>query len=869
MTPTPDTPEPAPNDAVLAAAIKPGDTLGAYRIDQRLSASEVYVTWSATDTGSGRAVLVRQLIPGSPVAREPAFVNRCRAEVKKQQALKDKVRRVVFLDDLIEDARGTFVVTDHVQGASVEALLCSRPDAFDMFRALRIIYAVARTLSQLHKHGLVHGGLRTTSLIVNANASVHLCEAGLSSLIAEQEALDPEAARYMAPELFRAEAPDAQSDIYSLGMIAYEIFAGRGAFNQVFASVLGDQRGAAMRWMKWHTNPRALATPLHELNPKTPEKLSELVARMMAKERNRRIATADQLVEAIHRNFGRDAVAKAEAADQPTDAPPTTSPTTGPGDTAKLPPRSSRPKILAITAVILILAAGGVWMTVSTIKHNALQQRRSLAEDALRDADRDYKVGRFDQALSIYQQVARDWPDAGDGLGKHGRAGALIAQLQLDLAGDDLAAAHRRLSALEGAADAGPVDRSAVRALSDELDRREQFKQVTDAIQKHLDAGEFAQARIAARDLVGAGLTESESNTLMNLQVRIDARLESEQVGKVLAQADDLAGQDDFAGAIALLTDSAERLHGPRLSSKIKSLELEQSFRGAVARSEAAEGREDYDGAIEALGQALSLRADADLSAHLLVLKAKSAVERGRALAEAGDMTGAAEQFTDALGYDPENTEAKGRLARMNVTIAKQSHVEAGRRAEASGDLAQAAGQYREALKSGPDEEVESALKRVEVALALARADQMIRAEQLDQAGEALDEARQLQPDNPQVEQAQQNLDRHVQYRELVDRGDAFVEQGRYARATQTYVKARDVIDTDEIAKRLNDTEYAHLLAQARGFMAGEQWASARGMLDTAAGIRVTDELTRLRDQVDRELKQIAAEKQAEGDGDE
>ena len=59
---------------------------------------------------------------------------------------------------------------------------------------------------------------------------------------------------------------------------------------------------------------------------------------------------------------------------------------------------------------------------------------------------------------------------------------------------------------------------------------------------------------------------------------------------------------------------------------------------------------------------------------------------------------------------------------------------------------------------------------------------------------------------------------------------------------------------TEEVEQRLDDTEFNHLLAQARGYIDNEQWSSARGILSTAARIRVTDELTTLREQVAKGL---------------
>lgn len=577
MTETPDSTPTAPEPA-----LKPGDTLGPYRIVRQLGAGEASAVWQAQDTSPGEDVVIRQLIPGSPTARERSFLQRCEGEVQKQLALTGKVRRVVLLKELADDPRGAFVVTDFVNGASVEQLLDSRPDPFDLVRGLRIVHATAKVLDQLHQNGMIHGGLRPSNIILRLSGGVQVCDAGITGLIAEQEALSPDAARYMAPEIFHGVAADARSDIYALGMVAYEMLAGRGAFENVFGAVLGDKRSSAMRWMKWHTNARVQAPALHELNPRVPVRLSDLVSRMMAKDLTKRIASADQLLDAIQRHFGQDAIVKAEASPDAFTPSGAQIKATGPGDTTELPPRSKLPMILAVATLVVVVLTTGIWLTVSTIKQNAFEQRRSSTENALTDADRAYNAGRFDDALKLYEAQAQAWPDDGDPLGLHGRAGALLTQAQLGLASGDYSAARGRLLDLDRLAEAGPADRAAVKALTDEINRREAFDESIETIQRHLDTGEYAQARRVIQDAQRTDLTDTESQTLMDLQVQIDAQLESEQVVEALARADELAEDGNVSGAINHLDGVKRRLKSPRIDDRIKSLGLLKSFDEAV-----------------------------------------------------------------------------------------------------------------------------------------------------------------------------------------------------------------------------------------------------------------------------------------------
>ena len=857
MTENTSQPEHEPT-AIPDAALKPGDMLGPYKILRQLGASRTSVLWRARDTATGKDVVVRQLIPGSPAARQRSFLERCEREVRKQQALAGKVRRVVLLKELTDDPRGAFVITDFVSGASVEQLLSSRPDPFDLVRGLRIVHATAKVLDQIHTNGLIHGGLRPSNVILRLSGGVQVCDIGITALIADQEALSPASARYMAPELFHGVAGDATSDIYSLGMVAYEMLAGRGAFEQAFSAVLGDPRSAAMCWMKWHTNARALPPPLHELNPRIPVRLGDLVSRMMAKDRSKRIASAGQLLDAIQRHFGNKAIDQAEVSpDAFTPSGPQVA-ATGPGDTAELPSRNKTPKIIAIAAAIALTLTAGIWITVSTVKSQALAQRRALSSDALEDADHAYSAGKFSEALALYQAQASAWPKADDPLGMHGRAGSLLAGAQTQLAAGDYEKALASLRELDRLGEAGPADRQAVKTLTDEVKRRQSFDKSVATIREHLDAGRFAQARAMVQDTRRTGLTEQETQTLLDLQVQIDARLETQQVDEAIAQADRLAETGDFSAAINHLTGIQNRVKSPRIDDRIKSLKLSEDFKQALERGESDQRAGNLDSAVGFFEQALALREDPDLSARVLKLKSQAAVQRGRDMAEAGDSEGAKEAFTTALGYDPANTEARGWLARMNVTIEKRSQVEAGRRAEASGDLLQAAGHYRGALEHGPDAELEADLRRVEAGAALARAEQLLAAGWIDRAGVELAKAKSLAPDSAAVDEAIKRHDQHARYRDLLTRGDGFAERGRFAQAKQAYRQARDIMDTDQINQRLDDTEFNHLIAQARGYIDNHQWTSARGILNTAAKLRITDELNELRQRVSAGLKNSA-----------
>ena len=830
-------------------ALNVGDSIGGYTIAELISADAASAVWRAQDS-EGKEHIVRQLIPGSPAATDRNFLSRCQKQVEKQQAIKGKAKRATMLDELIADPRGAFVVSSYIGGATVNQLLDSRPDPFDLVRALRIVHAVAKVLDTIHKNGLIHGGLRPGSIVLRMNGGVTVSDIGVTGLVAEQEALSPQAARYLAPELFHGVAGDAQSDIYSLGMIAYEMLAGRGAFEMAFNAVLSDPRGPAIRWMKWHTNARVSAPPLHEINPRVPVRLSDLVARMMAKDRTKRITSAEQLLMAIHRHFGSDAIDKAQVSPDAFTPSGAQISATGPGDTTELAPPSIWPRIITAAAIVAVVLAGVIWYAVGTMQDRAYRQLRNQSAESLEDADALYTAGSFDDALVIYEKQATDWPDPSDEFNLHGKAGAMLVKARIALQAGNLDEVQAQIEALDELGEAGPADRNAVKMLADEVARRRAFAASVETIEAQIQAGEYAQARTELEQARKAELTDDESQRLIDFQTRIDARLEADRVDQAIARAKELAGQGNIDQSISHLEDAQKALNNPRIDDLIDELTLRKDFVEAVKRGESAEESDKLPEAIRAFKEALAIREDGALSQRVSRLQSRVLVDQGKDRAEKGDQEGARQAFMSALSYDPGNAEARGWLTRMNVRIEKQSLLFEAMRAEAAGDLAQAAAHYRAALEHGDDPELEQTLRSLDVRIALNQAERFMVDGQLERAEALLLEAKELMPENPAVDDALTRYDRYARYEELVKTGDGHAENGRFAQAKQAYRRARDLFKTEEIAQRLDDTEFNHLMAQARGYIDTHQWASANSILDTAARIRVTDELTRLREQV-------------------
>src|SRR5690606_35571354 len=114
------------------------------------------------------------------------------------------------------------------------------PAPMDERQALGIIGGTALALDTIHKQNIIHRDLKPSNILLPGEGGLKICDFGLATLMEDQEALDVGSVRYMAPELFGDEKADQRADIYALGLVAYEMLAGRDKFADVFKIVLRD-----------------------------------------------------------------------------------------------------------------------------------------------------------------------------------------------------------------------------------------------------------------------------------------------------------------------------------------------------------------------------------------------------------------------------------------------------------------------------------------------------------------------------------------------------------------------------------------------------------------------------------------------------
>jgi serine/threonine protein kinase len=151
---------------------------------------------------------------------------------------------------------------------------------------------LCRALAYIHGHGLVHRDLKPSNIMVDQDRNVRLMDFGLAKFLADDGGLSVSGRmvgtfRYMAPEQILGEPLDARADLYSLGVILYELLSGRPPF---------DARTPYDLWQKVLESD---APTVQQVNPAADLQLSRVAQRLLRKEPEARYQTAEEVYEAI------------------------------------------------------------------------------------------------------------------------------------------------------------------------------------------------------------------------------------------------------------------------------------------------------------------------------------------------------------------------------------------------------------------------------------------------------------------------------------------------------------------------------------------------------------------------------------------
>ncbi len=258
-----------------------GTTLGNYKILEKIGAGGQGTVYKAVDSKLGRTVVIK-VLPAELVAKE-ANLKRFEREARLASSLDHPNICTIF--DLNEIEGVHFIAMQHIQGRNVRQLVNGKP--LQLESALSIAIQVADALVVAHAKGIIHRDIKAGNVMVNRDGGVKVLDFGLAKLLDEDAArtsgihhteltevgVPYGTATYAAPEQARGDRVDSRADIFSTGVLLYEMLTGMWPFRGTSAV---DVRHAVL-----HLEP----APINEVRPDpVPPRLQQVLDRALKKD---------------------------------------------------------------------------------------------------------------------------------------------------------------------------------------------------------------------------------------------------------------------------------------------------------------------------------------------------------------------------------------------------------------------------------------------------------------------------------------------------------------------------------------------------------------------------------------------------------
>jgi serine/threonine protein kinase len=341
-----------------------GATLGGrYLLVKRVARGGMGEVWRAEDPVLGRIVAVKVLLPR--LSGDPDFAARFRAEARAMATLSDP--GIVEIYDYGQDGENSYLVMQFIEGESLHQLL-ARSGRLDPDHAMTLVAQAATALHEAHRRGIVHRDVKPGNLLLRPDGRLVLTDFGIAHSVAAERLTEVGAiigtAAYLTPEQVTGEALTPATDVYALGVVAYECLTQHRPFEA--------ESPVAIALMHTHDEPPPLPDEI-------PTAVRHVVMRALAKHPAERWPDAAAMAEAALRALAAQPdritghLTRALTPAPAVPAPGSDASTPPPMPATELAPGPPRRTVrtgllwLAAAGVMLVVAAGFFLLRPATI----------------------------------------------------------------------------------------------------------------------------------------------------------------------------------------------------------------------------------------------------------------------------------------------------------------------------------------------------------------------------------------------------------------------------------------------------------------------------------------------------------------------
>jgi serine/threonine-protein kinase len=269
---------------------------GRYRIEALIGRGGMSDVYRGTDTVLQRDVAVKILTDRSEDLRK-RFLREAQSMARLNHV------NIVGVYDAAQSDGVSYIVMELVSGRTLASIT---PAEMTVHTALRYILEVLEALAYAHEHNVIHRDIKPANIMVMPGGSVKVMDFGLSRRTSEMSSVSNAGEivgtiAYLSPERFLGKLADARSDLYSVGVVMYEVFTGTVPFKNESDDLV------AVIFAHVNEPPAALRT----INPAVPAPIERIVLRLLEKDPDRRYASAHEVIVDIRTLLGLNAPGEA------------------------------------------------------------------------------------------------------------------------------------------------------------------------------------------------------------------------------------------------------------------------------------------------------------------------------------------------------------------------------------------------------------------------------------------------------------------------------------------------------------------------------------------------------------------------------